>query len=534
MLVDPARFLPHLTDLRFDQIEVTPHLITLTIVAVRPEACCPLCHQPSATVHSYYTRTVADLPWGGIRATLCVRTRRFACPVDACERKVFCERLTEFVPVYGRRTHNARTFLERIGLALAGRAGARLAHAQGMPVSRMTLLRLVRALPCPTDVAPIVVGVDDFARRRGRTYAGIVVDLERHRPLDLLPDASADTWAAWLAAHPRVTVVSRDRGQPFVEGTARGAPAATAVADRWHLLANAGDALERLFTREHAALRAVTPGILETAAEATPQANAAAQGKSTSAEPRATHQARYEEARRRHAEGYSITAVARMLHLHRDTVRAYLTADTPPRARGHPPRRRPVIDAYVPYLRRRWAEGCRSATDLFHEIQARGYRGSYATCAHLIATLLRPAAASTRAPSPAAKPVTSPRQAARLFLARPDALTVAQQATLTRLRTASVRLAAAHDLAQSFATMVREREGERLDAWVQDASTSGIAELRGFADGLLADKAAVQAGLTLPWSQGQTEGFVNKVKMLKRQMFGRAKLDLLRQRMLLG
>jgi len=539
MLVDPASFLPHLADLRVDQIEVTSQLITLTVAAVRPEAPCPLCHQPSVTVHSYYTRTVADLPWGGIRATLRVRTRRFACPVAACARKIFCERLTAFVPVYGRRTHNARALLARIGLALAGRAGARLARAQGLPVSRMTLLRLVRALPCPEAAAPTVVGVDDFARRRGRTYAGLVVDLERHRPLDLLPDASADTWAAWLAAHPSVEVVSRDRGQPFVEGTARGAPAATAVADRWHLLANAGDALERLFAHEHAALRAATQATppspqdsREAAAEATPPPAADAPG--AGAERRRAYQARYEEARRLHAEGHSISAVGRMLHLHRDTVRAYLATDMAPLARERPPRRRPVIDAYAPYLRRRWAEGCQSVTALFREIRARGYRGCYATCAQFIATQVRPADASARAPSPAAKPALSPRQAARLFLARPDTLTAERQATRARLREASPRLAAAHDLAQSFAALARARQGERLDAWVHDASASGVAELRSFADGLLADKAAVQAGLTLPWSQGQTEGFVNKVKTLKRQMFGRAKLDLLRQRVLLA
>jgi len=165
-----------------------------------------------------------------------VRTRRVACPVDACVRKIFCERLTAFVAVYARRAHNVRASLERIGLALTGRAGAKLAAAQGTPVSRMTLLRLVRALPCPAIEAPSIVGVDDVARRKGRTYASIVCDLERHRPLDLLPDASAETWAAWLAAHPSVTVVSRDRGQSYAEGTTRGAPGAVQVADRWHLL----------------------------------------------------------------------------------------------------------------------------------------------------------------------------------------------------------------------------------------------------------------------------------------------------------
>jgi transposase len=186
----------------------------------------------------------------------------------------------------------------------------------------------------------------------------------------------------------------------------------------------------------------------------------------------------------------------------------------------------------VPYLQQRWAEGCHCATDLFQEIQARGYRGSYPTCAQVVAAL-RPAA-PTGGPCAAAKPALSARQVAGLFLARPEALSAAQQATLARLCQGSPRLAAAASLARSFAAMVRERQGGRLEAWIQEAAASGIAEWATFARGLREDQAAVQAGLTLAWSQGQTEGFVNKLKMLKRQMFGRAKLDLLRQRVLLA
>jgi len=538
MRVDPATFLPHLTGLRFDQIEVMPQLIALTVAAVRPEACCPLCHQPSAKVHSYYTRTVADLPWSGIRVTLCVRTRRFACPIDACVRKVFCERLTEFVAVYARRAHHARASLERIGLALAGRAGAKLAAAQGTPVSRMTLLRLVRALPCPTIEAPSIVGVDDVARRKGRTYARIVCDLEQHRPLDLLPDASAETWAAWLAAHPSVTVVSRDRGQSYAEGTTHGAPGAVQVADRWHLLRNIGDALERLLAHESAALRAASgeePAPAAPASLAAPPApeRRPTRAKRESVARQAVRTARYEEVRRLHGQGYSYTAIADLLHLHRDTVRTYARSDTPPVVQRRA-RRRPVIDAYRPYLDRRWQDGCHNATVLFHEIRDQGYRGSYLTCANYSAEL-RPAAPS-RASAPHganAKPAISPRHVVWLFLSRPDALTEKHTARLARLCAASTTLAGAYTLVQAFARMARERQGDRLDAWMHDARASGIVELRGFADGLCADKAAVQAGLTLPWSQGQTEGFVNKVKMLKRQMCGRAKLDLLRQRVLL-
>src|SRR5690348_11539734 len=133
MYVDPATFLPHLDGMRFDHIEVTPQLITLTVSAVRKTAPCPRCATASADLHAYYTRTVADLPWSGQRVTLRVRTRRFVCHVAACARKIFCERLTQFVAVYGRRAHTLRTWLERIGLALGGRAGARHAASQATP-----------------------------------------------------------------------------------------------------------------------------------------------------------------------------------------------------------------------------------------------------------------------------------------------------------------------------------------------------------------------------------------------------------------
>ncbi len=127
MHLNPANFLPHLKGLRFDHVEIAERRITLTVTAIRATAACPLCQHRSKTVHSSYTRTVADLPWSGMTVSLCVQTRRFACPVESCERKIFCERLTRFVAVYGRRTGNVRTALQRIARALGGKAGARLA-----------------------------------------------------------------------------------------------------------------------------------------------------------------------------------------------------------------------------------------------------------------------------------------------------------------------------------------------------------------------------------------------------------------------
>jgi len=176
MHLNPAHFLPHLKGLRFDHIEISEHRITLTVTAVRATAACPLCQHRSTTVHSSYTRTVADLPWSGMTVSLRVQTRRFACPVESCERKIFCERLTRFVAVYGRRTDNVRTALQRIVRALGGKAGARLAAHQRIGVSRMTLLRLLHAAPAVEAPPPRVIGIDDWSQRRGRRYGSIVVD----------------------------------------------------------------------------------------------------------------------------------------------------------------------------------------------------------------------------------------------------------------------------------------------------------------------------------------------------------------------
>jgi len=566
MHLNPASFLPHLKGLRFDHVEIAERRITLTVTAIAATAACPLCQQRSTTVRSTYTRTVADLPWSGMTVSLQVQTRRFACPVASCERKIFCERLTPFVAVYGRRTHDVRAALRRIVRALGGKAGARLAAHQGIGVSRMTLLRLIHADPAAEVEVPRVIGIDDWSRRRGRRYGSIIVDLERHRTIDLLPDRTAETFATWLRAHPGIEVISRDRDGAYADGARHGAPQAIQVADRWHLLANMRAAVERVLTREQGSVRVAAlvlhpSPMVDVAGAAGHRASAEVSVSSGVGDPpapaprrtrlqdehharRARRQARYEEVLVLHRQGLGQRAIARTLGVGRHTIRTFLRTEAVPERRARTTGGT-ILTPFDPYLRERWDAGCQHVPTLWAEVRARGFTGSARTVrGHVARWRAEPARRGPQpkrlvqqriqTPAPPAVRTFSVRQATWLMLRDRTDLDAEEHAYLGELLRVCPPAATACHLARAFFVLVRDREAAALDEWLSAAEGSDLPEMTGFALGIRRDRAAVDAGLTLEWSNGQTEGFVNKLKTLKRHMFGRAGLALLRERMLDG
>jgi len=538
-----ATLLPDAQALHLETLVANDETITVVVTTRGATACCPDCGQPSAHLHSRKRRRLADLPWQGLAVCLNLQLRRFYCRTPTCERRTFTERVPAVVAPHARRTTRLATVLEAVAFALGGEPGARLLTALGLVTSPDTLLRTITAAPLADAPTPRILGVDDWASRRGQTYGTLLVDLERRRPVELLPGRSAASFAAWLRAHPGVEVISRDRGGAYAEGGRQGAPDAIQVADRFHLAKNIGDALERVLQRHRVALRhaAAARSADEVPAPAVP-APGAPSPSATAATPTPYHQHRqrlYAEMAQLAAAGWSKAAIARQVGVHTVTVRAYLLAGGPPDLTARGPKPGACRGGHEAYLRERWRAGCRDAKALWGELCAEGYRGSPRTVQRLVAgwrTLDEPRrgkrpAGLPPAPLPPPRP-PSPRRV-RWWLLRPaDERSPAQATLLAALLAHSPEIAVAAALARDFLALLRERDPAALDGWLVRAASDEVPEFRELAAGLAQDRAAVEATLRLDWSNGQVEGHVNKLKLVKRAMYGRAGFPLLRRRVL--
>jgi transposase len=512
-------------------------------------AWCPTCHQPSLRLHSRYLRTPRDLPISDHSVRLLLSVRRFFCDTATCHQRTFAEQFPEFLPSRAQRTTRLTQSLLDLAAALGGKPGARLAQKLRVGLSHDTLLRVIRSAQSPAPLMPRVLGVDDFALRKGRTYGTLVVDLEQRRPVDLLPDRSARTLADWLQAHPGIEVVARDRSPEYARGIALGAPAACQVADRWHVLKNLGEALERMFQRLSAEL-ACRAGTKD-AGEQQPFTHTIVAASSLRRPSLAERLAQQEERTRRlvhyHTvqqlakQGVPLLQIARRIGLARGTVRKYASASSFPERARHPAQPS-ILDPYALYLQQRLDAGCYNASQLWREIQADGYRGTYQQVARWVhmrrvvpaasmpkQATFRGGMASARSQS-SAKPASA-RQLAWLVL-RPSTEHTAAQAKMYGQISDHPSVQQAQTLIRHFQQMMREHVPEQLDAWLSACEQSRITELQTFARGLAQEASSIRAALSEKWSTGQVEGQITRLKLVKRQMYGRANFDLLRQRVL--
>lgn len=532
---------PHLAEFRIDGVRVAGPVVRIEASTLGGEVACPGCGVVSDRVHSRYHRQLLDTAVAGRETLIRLRVRRLFCVNSDCGRKTFAEQMPGLAARHARRSTVLDRVLQAVALAVGGRAGARLTRRLAAAVSRMTLLRLIRALPDPDLPTPRVLGVDDFALRRGHHYGTILIDIESRRPVDVLADRTADTLSAWLQAHPGVEIICRDRAGAYTEGAREGAPDALQVADRWHVWNNLAGAVERTVARHRQDLSA--------AADAGVDAGTAADNPGDCPDPQppvptrtvrpgdrtdriATRtRQRYTEVHALLAEGLGITAICARLGLARGTVRRFARADTVDEllVNNGTGRRPSLLEEFEPYLHQRFNDGITNATQLLSEITTRGYRGSY----QLLRDYLRPFRTTGHAAPPAPTPPTV-RRVTGWIMTDPQNMDPDDQQLLDAILARSPHLTALAGHVRSFATMMCQLRGHELETWLTAADADDLPALRSFTLGIRRDQDAVTAGLTLPWNSGRVEGHVNRIKMLKRQMFGRAKPDLLRKRILLS
>jgi transposase len=535
--------LPDSTSLHPVSWHIDPDQATaaLSLISQQPAPECPLCHVAARRLHSRYERTLADLPWAGWTVRLELGVRKLFCDNPDCGRRIFTERLPGVVAPWARRTLRLGQRLTTVAVALGGSAGARLSRDLGIPASRNTLLRLIRAAPLPVCATPTVLGVDDWAFRKGHTYGTVLIDLERRQRVTLLPDREADTLANWLKEHPGIEIVARDRSGAYAEGARRGAPQAEQVADRFHLVQNLAAVLETVFTAHVAELRTVEQATLDAdlgQAVRLGPSHREAPKQAKADERRERRLAKYQQVL--HRLGWTGEAIARHLGISRRTVARYLRHETFPERRGRSDAGRSRLDRWKPIVLERWNAGCQNSRRLFHEIQRQGYRGSYPTLARYTQRLRQAQEGAVRkrgslppVADPHRQPLT-PRTAAWLVLRHAEHRDATDAEQLSRLRTQHDALTEAIILAEEFVAIIREGQAERFDPWLAQARDSALPAFRNFARKIDSDYDAVRAAVTSPWSTGQVEGQINRLKMIKRQMFGRASFDLLNRRFILA
>jgi transposase len=429
---------------------------------------------------------------------------------------------------HARHTTAARNLQQAIALALGGRAGARLLGWLALPAGRMSLLRLIRAMPEPTPSTPRVLGVDDFALRRGHIYATVLIDMTTRRPVDVLPDRTGETLASWLRAHPGVEVICRDRSGAYAEGARQGAPDAVQVADRWHLWRNLGDAVETVVVAHRGDLAEPDPPAEDQPTPPQPLESTAAPVQRAETQLTTRTRERYALIQDLLRRGVSRAGISRQLRLDPHTVRRFADANSIDDLLVNAGPRDSVIDAFRPYLHQRWNEGCTDATVLYQEIRQLGFTGSDKT----VRRYVHPFRASITAPPPIAVPPKA-RHVARWIMTDPANLNADDKALLDAISTRSPAIHALVGHVRAFATMMRRLTGVRdLPQWIHRVQTDDLPGLQAFANSIQRDIAAVTAGLSQPYSSGPVEGHVNRIKMIKRQMYGRANFDLLRRRIL--
>ncbi len=480
-------------------IKTSSGKVLLEATSSSRSAVCPYCQTLSEKRHSNYIRKPQALPCSNTPVQLVLSVQRYICQNPACDHTTFAERIPDTSSFYARKTVPLEALLKVLAFEMSAETVARVCNKLNLQISPDSVLRTIRKTDVPQNPYVRVLGVDDWAFRKGQNYGTLLIDLERHKAIDLLSDRTQQTLCAWLLTHPEIEIISRDRSFEYKAGIEKGAPQALQVVDRWHLLHNLQEKLQEIIP---------------------------AQLKRPKTDQKQKETPSYRK-RRKYFElvhyldgkGHSQRLIASVLGISRGTVRRYLERTDVPDWKSRKPSLS-QLDGYRDFLRLRWDGGCREVTLLWKELQQKGYTGQRKSVAEYLQRFrLR-------------SPFRSTSQLSWLFMKDGEELQHEERNHLNSLLIGNQKLQEIYLLTQSFRRLLEQRSSQELDDWLIKMENCEIKKLQNFAASLRQDYDAVKAAVSYDWSNGQVEGQVNRLKTIKHQMYGRANFDLLRLRIL--
>ncbi len=536
-IVELCELLLNTDQLRLQNIKVESGQIQLMVESTRKEASCPKCAQESREIHSHYLRYPRDLAWSQMPVVLRLQTRRFFCLNDQCPKRTFAERFPGFVGWYARRTDRVIEKQKCLSIHVCARMAEILLGMDQIGTSDTTLNRLIRAIPDPEAHLIEVLGVDDWAKRKGQRYGTILVDQEKEQVVDVLEDRTAETLATWLTKHPEIKIVTRDRSKTYAEGIRQGAPQAIQIADRWHLLKNGSDVVYEVFQQENGVIQKQLKEGSELKKIEDPLTELPPESEKPLTVAEQNRKQRMDEVQKLILLGWTQKAAACHLNIHPKTVNRYLDCPSPQTTRSYCHGK---LDPFKAFILQRWNDGCHNAAQLFREIQPQGFTGNVTLVMDFARQLRQASGIPPKLRNQNGK-VVDKEELRKLpslrtltwWVFRPvEKRQDKDELILGKLADGQPKLQTTITLARDFAEIFRLQQADSLSSWIDRAKKSECRAWCSFAYGIEQDEAAVRASLTHSWSNGRTEGNVNRLKNLKRMMYGRAKDDLLRKRVL--
>lgn len=502
--------------------------VNLEIHSRQKKSNCPLCHSCSRSIHSIYQREIKDLPAFGNKIFIALIVRKFYCRNPACPRKVFTERFPDHFAPYLRRTIRLEEKLVKISLLMGGNPGERLCRNLSIQISSSTLIRLIHRQNPPVANPVTVLGIDDWANKKRHTYGTALVDLKKHKIVELLKDREPMSVECWLKSHPEIRVVTRDRYMAYAKGIRAGAPQATQVVDRWHLLKNLGDALQRVLERKQQELKHARTDEISRLKEkwlASQEVNVSIYEN----KKQGRLQQAFLKVKELAEKGYSIKATAKEAHVSRITVKKYRMLHELPKKR---PPKRSSLALFNDYIIGRINEQPDvQKMILYKELKAKGYKGCRSVAFEYLNRYMK---SEPKFHLPKLPDIFYMPSKLRLLLFKDEKdLTKEERRLIGHLCSLSNELKTARTLSQSFYRMMQQKNSSDLKPWIDKVVATSIYEIKSFAQGLMHDFEAIKNAIRLKWSNGQVEGQINKLKTVKRQMYGRASFELLRKRLLL-